>query len=129
MARSIWKSPYIDLNIIKRFDELLTISVEQYKYQHKLKDEELTRIFLKQNKLDISFIAKKLSEEDPIEVWSRRSYISPEFLGFCFLVYNGHVFQKITVNNNMVGKKFGEFAATKRIGPNIHIQKKKKKIN
>lgn len=127
MARSIWKSPYIDLNIIKRFDELLTISVEQYKYQHKLKDEELTRIFLKQNKLDISFIAKKLSEEDPIEVWSRRSYISPEFLGFCFLVYNGHVFQKITVNNNMVGKKFGEFAATKRIGPNIHIQKKKKK--
>lgn len=127
MARSIWKSPYIDLNIIKRFDELLTISVEQYKYQHKLKDEELTRIFLKQNKLDISYIAKKLSEEDPIEVWSRRSYISPEFLGFCFLVYNGHVFQKITVNNNMVGKKFGEFAATKRIGPNIHIQKKKKK--
>lgn len=127
MSRSIWKSPYIDLNIIKRFDELLTISVEHFKHQHKLEDEELTKNFLKQNKLDISFIAKKLSEEDPIEVWSRRSYISPEFLGFCFLVYNGHVFQKITVNNNMVGKKFGEFAATKRIGPNIHIQKKKKK--
>lgn len=127
MSRSIWKSPYIDLNIIKRFDELLTISVEHFKHQHKLEDEELTKNFLKQNKLDISFIAKKLSEEDPIEVWSRRSYISPEFLGFCFLVYNGHVFQKITVNNNMVGKKFGAFAATKRIGPNIHIQKKKKK--
>jgi len=59
MARSIWKSPYIDLNIIKRFDELLTISVEQFKQQYNFGDEELTRKFLKQNKVDISFIAKK----------------------------------------------------------------------
>lgn len=126
MARSIWKSPFIDLNIIRRFDELVSLSFEKFLIQQRLQNEPLTKKFLKQHKLDISFIAKKLSEEEPIEVWSRRSYISPEFLGFCFLVYNGHVFQKIIVKNNMVGKKFGEFATTKRIGPNIHIQKKKK---
>lgn len=127
MSRSVWKSPYIDLNIIKRFDELVTLAVEQFIVQHKLQDEDLTKKFLKQNKVDISYIAKKMSEEEPIEVWSRRSFVSPEFLGFCFLVYNGHVFQKIIVTNNMVGRKFGEFAATKRIGPKIHVQKKKKK--
>ena len=126
MSRSIWKSPYIDLNIIRRFDELILISIDQFKFQNKLEDHELTKRFLKQNKLEISLIAKKLSEEDPIEVWSRRSLISSEFVGFCFLVYNGHVFQKIIVKNNMVSKKFGEFAATKRIGPNIHSPKKKK---
>ena len=97
MARSIWKSPFIDLNIIRRFDELVSLSFEKFLVQQRLQNEPLTKKFLKQHKLDISFIAKKLSEEEPIEVWSRRSHISPEFLGFCFLVYNGHVFQKIIV--------------------------------
>jgi small subunit ribosomal protein S19 len=89
-------------------------------------DDVIVKI-LKQNKLEISLIAKQFSEENPIEVWSRRSVISPEFLGFSFLIYNGHIFQKIVVKNNMIGRKFGEFAATKRIGPNIHYPKKKKK--
>lgn len=127
MTRSVWKSSFIDLNIIKRFDELLVTAIEQFKVLHKLEDADLTKQFLKQNKLEISFIAKKLSEEDPIEIWSRKSVISPEFLGFYFAVYNGRFFQKIMVKSNMVGRKFGEFATTKRIGPNIHIQKKKRK--
>ena len=127
MARSLWKSSFIDLNVIKRFDELIISSIEQFKISNKLNNEDLTKQFLKQNKLEISFIAKKLSEEEPIEIWSRRSVISPEFLGFYFFVYNGRFFQKIMVKTNMVGKRFGEFATTKRIGPNIHTQKKKKK--
>lgn len=127
MARSFWKSSFIDLNVIRRFDELIVLSIEHFKVLHKLNNEDLTKQFLRQNKMEISSIAKKLSEEDPIEIWSRRSVISPEFLGFYFFVYNGRFFQKIMVKNNMVGKRFGEFATTKRIGPNIHIQKKKKK--
>lgn len=128
MTRSVWKGPHIDLNIIRRFDELLSISLEQYFEQNNLiKPEIMSRKFLKQHSLEILLIAKQLTADEPIEVWSRRSYISSEFLGFHFLVYNGHVYQKIIVNEDMIGKKFGEFAATKRIGTKIHDVKKKKK--
>lgn len=127
MTRSVWKMPYIDINVIKRFDELLLDAIEQFRSVNKIGESEITKRFLKQNKLEILFIAKQLSEEEPIEVWSRRSVISAEFLGFAFLVYNGRTFQKLVIKTNMVGKKFGEFATTKRIGPKIHELKKKKK--
>lgn len=127
MTRSFWKSIYIDLNIIKRFDELILEAIEQFKSINKVGENDVTKRFLKQNRLEILLIAKQLSEEEPIEVWSRRSFVSAEFLGFSFLVYNGRTFQKVIVTNNMVGRKFGEFATTKRIGPKIHEPKKKKK--
>lgn len=127
MARSIWKGPYIDLNIVRRFDELLSFSIEHFLVQNKMENDGLTKKFLQENSIEILALAKQFSEEEPIEVWSRRSVISSEFLGFCFLVYNGHVFQKLIIQNNMIGRKFGEFAVTKRIGPNIHLSKKKKK--
>jgi small subunit ribosomal protein S19 len=127
MSRSAWKGPFIDLNIVRRFDELLSFSIDYFLVQNKLENVELSKKFLQENSVEILSIAKQFSDEEPIEVWSRRSFISPEFLGFCFLVYNGHVFQRIVVQNNMIGHKFGEFAVTKRIGPNIHIAKKKKK--
>jgi small subunit ribosomal protein S19 len=127
MTRSIWKSTYIDVNIVKRFDELIVEAIERFKWESKIGEIEVTKHFLKQNKLEILLIAKQLSEDEPIEVWSRRSCISSEFLGFSFLIYNGHVFRKVVVKNNMIGKKFGEFATTKRIGPKIHEPKKKKK--
>lgn len=127
MSRSVWKGPFIDVNLIRRFDELLSHAVERFRIQNKLQVEDLTKKFLKEYNVEILNIAKQFSEEEPIEVWSRRSFISPEFLGFSFLVYNGHVFKKIVVKSNMLGRKFGEFAVTKRIGPNIHYPKKKKK--
>lgn len=127
MSRSVWKGPFIDVNLIRRFDELLFYAIERFRVQNKLKVEDLTKKFLKEYNVEILNIAKQFSEDDPIEVWSRRSFISPEFLGFSFLVYNGHVSKKIVVKSNMLGRKFGEFAVTKRIGPNIHYPKKKKK--
>lgn len=127
MARSVWKASYVDNNIIRRFDELLLIAVGDFATRFNIEFFLVDRKLLRQNILEISTIAKLLSEEDPIEVWSRGSVILPEFVGFFFLVYNGHVFQKFVVKQDMVGKKFGEFAATKRIGPNIHYPKKKKK--
>lgn len=42
-------------------------------------------------------------------------------------VYNGITFTSFIVKKFMVGRKFGEFSLTKKIGPNIHISKKKKK--
>lgn len=48
-----------------------------------------------------------------IKTWSRRSTISPEFVGHTFAVHNGHKFIPIYVTENMVGHKLGEFAPTR----------------
>ncbi|MDX8407453.1 MAG: 30S ribosomal protein S19 [Mariprofundaceae bacterium] len=48
-----------------------------------------------------------------IKTWSRRSTISPEFVGLNFAVHNGHKFIPVYVTENMVGHKLGEFAPTR----------------
>jgi small subunit ribosomal protein S19 len=48
-----------------------------------------------------------------IKTWSRRSTISPEFIGHTVAVHNGNKFIPIYVTENMVGHKFGEFAPTR----------------
>lgn len=48
-----------------------------------------------------------------IKTWSRRSTISPEFVGHTFAVHNGHKFIPVYVSENMVGHKLGEFAPTR----------------
>lgn len=49
----------------------------------------------------------------PIKTWSRRSDISPEFVGHTFAVHNGKQFIPVFVTENMVGHKLGEFSPTK----------------
>ena len=48
-----------------------------------------------------------------IRIWSRRSTILPQFVGLTFSVYNGHKFIPVSVNEDMVGHKLGEFAPTR----------------
>ena len=48
-----------------------------------------------------------------IKTWSRRSMISPDFIGHTFAVHNGNKFIPVYVTENMVGHKLGEFAATR----------------
>ena len=48
-----------------------------------------------------------------IKTWSRRSVISPEFVGITFAVHNGSKFIPVYVTENMVGHKLGEFAPTR----------------
>ncbi len=48
-----------------------------------------------------------------IQTWSRRSVISPDFIGLTFAVHNGKKFIPVYVNENMVGHKLGEFAPTR----------------
>ena len=48
-----------------------------------------------------------------IKTWSRRSTITPEFVGNTFAVHNGNKFIPIYVSENMVGHKLGEFAPTR----------------
>ena len=48
-----------------------------------------------------------------IKIWTRKSTILPEFVGLTFGVYNGKKFIPVSVNENMVGHKFGEFSPTR----------------
>jgi small subunit ribosomal protein S19 len=49
----------------------------------------------------------------PIKTWSRRSMITPDFVGHTFLVHNGKIFNSVFVTENMVGHKLGEFSLTR----------------
>ena len=57
--------------------------------------------------------AQDASKAAPIKTWSRRSTILPQFVGLTFSVYNGHKFIPVSVNEDMVGHKLGEFAPTR----------------
>ena len=58
-------------------------------------------------------IVKKSGRSDVIKTWSRRSTILPEFVGLTFGVHNGKKHIPVTVNENMVGHKLGEFSPTR----------------
>jgi len=49
----------------------------------------------------------------PIQTWSRRSMIIPDFVGHTFNVHNGKSFNTVFVTENMVGHKLGEFSVTR----------------
>ncbi len=57
--------------------------------------------------------AQEGSARAPIKTWSRRSTILPQFVGLTFNVYNGQKFIPVSVNEDMVGHKLGEFAPTR----------------
>jgi small subunit ribosomal protein S19 len=69
--------------------------------------------------VDVKLLAKveKMSgaggTKKPIKTWSRRSMITPDFVGHTFLVHNGKIFNSVFVTENMVGHKLGEFSATR----------------
>ena len=56
------------------------------------------------------------------KIWSRRSVILPSYLNKQFLVYNGKIFIPLTVSEEMIGHKFGEFSTTRK--KPIHKKKK-----
>jgi small subunit ribosomal protein S19 len=49
-----------------------------------------------------------------IKTWSRRSTITPDFVGHTFAVHNGHKFIPVYITEFMVGHKLGEFAPTRQ---------------
>ncbi len=52
-------------------------------------------------------------EKRVIKTWSRRSTITPEFVGHTIAIHNGNKFIPVYVSENMVGHKLGEFAPTR----------------
>ena len=62
----------------------------------------------------------------PIKTWSRKSTIIPEFVGVGFLIYNGKKFIPVTISEDMVGHKLGEFAPTRTFFGHTPADKKAK---
>jgi small subunit ribosomal protein S19 len=63
-----------------------------------------------QRKLDV---LNETGEKKVIKTWSRRSTISPDFVGHTLAVHTGNKFIPIYITENMVGHKLGEFAPTR----------------
>ncbi|MEO0249366.1 MAG: 30S ribosomal protein S19 [candidate division WOR-3 bacterium] len=57
--------------------------------------------------------AKEAQDRRVIKTWSRRSTITPDFVGLTLAVHNGKKFIPVYVTENMVGHKLGEFAPTR----------------
>ena len=57
--------------------------------------------------------AQSNNDRKPIQTWSRRSTITPDFVGLNFNVHNGRSFLPVYVTENMVGHKLGEFAPSR----------------
>lgn len=53
------------------------------------------------------------SKKSVIKTWSRRSMITPDFVGHTIAVHNGNKFVPVYVTENMVGHKLGEFSPTR----------------
>ena len=80
-----------------------------------------------------SFMLKKAEKargtgrNDIIKMWSRRSTILPQFVGLTFGVYNGNKFLPVSVSENMIGHKFGEFSPTRTFKSHTAGDKKAEK--
>lgn len=78
-----------------------------------------------------SHLEDKVKSEGPnskkiIKTWSRRSTITPDFIGVSFAVHNGKKFVPVFVTENMVGHKLGEFSPTRTF--HGHAADKKSKV-
>jgi small subunit ribosomal protein S19 len=69
---------------------------------------------------------KKDHKKIPIKTWSRKSTIIPEFIGVSFLIYNGKKFIPVTISEDMVGHKLGEFSPTRTFFGHTPADKKAK---
>ena len=58
-------------------------------------------------------VMRSSGKKQVIKTWSRRSTISPLFVGLTFAVHNGNKFIPVYISENMVGHKLGEFSPTR----------------
>ena len=67
------------------------------------------------------------NDRRPIKTWSRRSMVMPEMVGLTIAVHNGRQHVPVLVNEEMVGHKLGEFAATRTYRGHAADKKAKKR--
>ena len=57
--------------------------------------------------------ASENNDKRPIKTWSRRSMVSPDMIGLTIAVHNGRQHVPVSINEDMVGHKLGEFSGTR----------------
>ena len=70
--------------------------------------------------------AVESNDSRPIKTWSRRSMVSPDMVGLTIAVHNGRQHVPVLINEDMVGHKLGEFAATRTFKGHIVYKKAKR---
>ena len=73
-------------------------------------------------------VANQRKDRRPIKTWSRRSTITPDFVGVTLAVHNGKIFHNVFVTENMVGHKVGEFSPTRTFKKHSTSQDKAKAV-
>ena len=58
-------------------------------------------------------VAQSTKDRRPIKTWSRRSTVTPDFIGVTISVHNGRTHLPVYITENMVGHKLGEFSPTR----------------
>ena len=71
-------------------------------------------------------VAVEKNDRKPIKTWSRRSMILPQMVGLTIAVHNGRQHVPVLVNEDMVGHKLGEFAATRTYSGHAAYKKAKR---
>ncbi|RXF74908.1 30S ribosomal protein S19 [Hansschlegelia zhihuaiae] len=71
--------------------------------------------------------ARSSTRSEVIKTWSRRSTILPQFVGLTFGVYNGQKHIPVSVSEEMIGHKLGEFAPTRTFYGHAADKKAKRK--
>lgn len=61
------------------------------------------------------------------KTWSRRSTVTPDFIGHTIAVHNGRKFIPVYITENMVGHKLGEFSPTRTFKAHSGTKKEVKK--
>ncbi len=69
--------------------------------------------------------AMRSGSRQPIKTWSRRSTVTPEFVGFTIAIYDGRKHIPVFITENMVGYKLGEFAPTRTFKKHGGVKAKK----
>jgi small subunit ribosomal protein S19 len=72
-------------------------------------------------------IMRTSGEKRVVKTWSRRSVITPEFVGLTFAIHNGNKFIPVYVSENMVGHKLGEFAPSRTFRSHGAVKSKTEK--
>jgi small subunit ribosomal protein S19 len=95
------------------------------------KEEEMSQRAPKRPFVDPK-LAKKIArmnetgEKRVIKTWSRRSMITPDFIGHTLTVHNGHKFVPVYITQEMVGHKLGEFSPTRTYRGHKAVKKAQK---
>jgi len=83
----------------------------------------MTRSLKKGPFIDNSFSRERLIKSLNLQIWSRRTWILPHWIGSNVSIYNGKTLLSLKIKEEMIGHKFGEFASTRR--KVLHKVKKK----